>query len=110
MPSFIAPILKSAAVYSGAALLLQPTPSGAVPLTLAGEVLHRRLDGTPAMRHAGEFERHLDGGDRAQHHRLVQIAEMADAEHAALQSVQSAAERHVELVERGLPDLVGGIT
>ena len=52
-------------------------------------------------------ERHLDRGERADQHRLVQIAEMADPEDPALQPVEPAAERHVEPVERGLAHRVG---
>jgi len=74
------------------------------------KVIHGGGDAALPVRHAGEFERHFNRGERAEDHRLVQIAEMADAEDVALEPVEPAAERYVELVEAELPDLVGVVT
>src|SRR5271165_7588587 len=68
------------------------------------QVIHSGGDAALAVRHTGQFERHFNRGERAEDHRLVQIAEMADAEDMAAQPVEPAAERHVELVEAELAD------
>src|SRR5580700_3692309 len=73
----------------------------------ARQKIHRRLDATLAVRHAVEAQRHLHAAQRAQHHRLVEIAEMADAEHRALQLAEPAAERDVEPLARRVAHRVG---
>src|SRR5437016_3817583 len=76
-----------------------PSKNVGKPLVIfPGEVLHRRLDAALAVWDADEVKRHLDRGDRAEHHRLVQIAHVADAEDPAAEAVEPAAERHVEAV------------
>ena len=82
-------------------------PAATWRLFATAEIRHRRVDAALAVRHADKVERHLDRGDRAEQHRLVQIAEMADPEDPALEPVEPAAERHVEPVERGLAHRVG---
>src|SRR5262249_4515578 len=91
--------LSSAVLAEGAA--------GFLSRTLGGEVIHRRLHPASAVRHSGQLQRHLDGTEGAENHRLVQIAEMADAEHAAAQPVEPAAERDIEFVEGELAHLLG---
>src|SRR5713101_1769270 len=71
------------------------------------QVVHRCSRAAFAVRNAGQFERHFNGRNRAEDHRLVQIAEMADAEDMTAQPVEPAAKRHVELVETELADLIG---
>src|SRR5215469_5021802 len=100
MPSFIATALCSGHAYNK---VLPPAQFGSVRRY---EVIHRRLDPASAMRHTGQLQRHFDGGDGAENHRLVQVAEMADAQHAAAQPVEPTAERDVELVEAELARLV----
>src|SRR6186713_1984525 len=63
--------------------------------TLRGERLDRRVDATRCERHAGRLHREFRRGQAAEQHRLVQVAEMADAEHLAHQRPQPAAQRQV---------------
>ena len=49
----------------------------------AREVLHRGLHAARAVRDAGEREAHLDAGERAHQRQVVEVAEVADAEHLA---------------------------
>ena len=53
------------------------------PRRRGDEVLHRGLHAFLLDRHAGELEPHLDAGERAHQREVVEIAEMADAEHLA---------------------------
>src|SRR6266851_1386158 len=101
MPSFIVLPLKKAGAYSKAPPLAQ------FPSIFRNEVIHRRLHPALAVRHAGQLQGHFDGSDGAENHRFVQIAEMADAEHATAQPLEPAAERDIELVEGNLAYLVG---
>ena len=57
--------------------------------------------GTP--RHA---EAHLHRPQRARQHQIVEVAEMADAEYAALELAEAVAERHVEALQDHAPQLV----
>src|ERR1700730_14665571 len=100
MPSFIA-----AALWSGRAYNKAPPHAqfGSVPRY---EVIHRRQHPASTVRHSGQLQRHFDGGDGTENHRLVQISEMADAKNAAAQSVKPAAKRDIELVEAELTHLV----
>src|SRR5690242_2926397 len=65
----------------------------------AGQVLHRRLYTFPFHLHAGELETHLHAGQRAHQREIVEIAEVADAEHLAGELAEAGAERHVERIE-----------
>ena len=44
------------------------------------EIIHRRLHAALLVRDAGERQRHLGAGERADEHGVVGVAEMADAE------------------------------
>ena len=57
-----------------------------------GEVADRGVDAARFERHAGDGERGLHRGQRAEHHRLVQIAEVADAKGLAAEIAESGAE------------------
>ena len=59
------------------------------------------------VRHLGEAERHLDAGQRAHQHQVVEVAEMADAEHLARDLAEALAERQVEVLQRHLAEGVG---
>ena len=59
------------------------------------------------MRHLGEIETHLDARQRAHQHQIVEVADMADPEHLALDLVQAGAKRHVEVFEHHFTEIVG---
>jgi hypothetical protein len=44
------------------------------------------------MRHVSELQPHLDAGERAHQHQIVEMADMPDAECLALDLVQPGAE------------------
>src|SRR5215472_15761279 len=73
------------------------------------QIVHCRGDAALAVWHTRQFERHLHCRQGSEDHRLVQIAEMADAEDVPLEPVESSTERNVELVEAELAHLVGVI-
>src|ERR1700733_14037458 len=107
IPSFIAPVLvERRDLYAPPRVEATNAIAGLVSHDV-GEILHRRVDATVAVRHAGKAQRDLDRRERAQHHRFVEVAEMADAEQRALQRAESAAERNVELLEAELADEIG---
>src|SRR5258706_11176505 len=89
-------------VTSGTALLTPEIPDSAGlrgdhrPLRRdrRAQRIHRRLDPAPDMRDAGIGERQLDRAESPQHHGLVQVTHVADAEDASLQRCQAAAECH----------------
>src|SRR5215469_12657040 len=70
------------------------------------QIVHCRGDAALAVWHTRQFERHLNCRQGSEDHRLVQIAEMADAEDVPLEPVESSTERNVELVEAELAHLV----
>src|SRR6266542_2423053 len=72
----------------------------------AGEVVERGGYAALLERDAGEREAHLDTGERARQHEVVEVAEVADPERLALQLAEAGAERHVEALEDGLPQRV----
>ena len=88
--------LGSQPIGSGTVILLP----NSTPVAL-GQI-HRRLDAALAVRDLIDPQRHLHRGQRAQQHRLVQIAEMPDAEYLAPQLAQPTAQRNVEAVPRGI--------
>src|SRR4030042_1695902 len=53
----------------------------------------------PGVRHAGERQSHLDAAQRAGQRQIVQVAQMPDPEHAALDLAEAGAERPLETVE-----------
>src|SRR5262245_6492195 len=75
-------------------------------LRRAGQILHRGLHAFLLHRHAGEAEAHLHAGERAHQREIVEVAEMADAEHLAAQLGEAGAERHVERLEDDLAQAV----
>src|SRR5215831_9500804 len=80
-----------------ASILLRGGPRG---LRGRDDVVHRGLHAALLVRHAGERQRHLGAGERAHQHRLVDVAEMADAEHLAGERAEARAVRDVEMLER----------
>src|ERR1043166_3442072 len=71
------------------------------------EIIHRRLHPALAVRHAGEREAHFDAGECAHDNEIVGVAEVADAEYLAGELREAAAERNVEMLERGLAEAIG---
>src|SRR5258708_35984076 len=59
------------------------------------------------MRDLGKIERHLDAGEGAHQHQIVEMTEVADAEDLALELRQSRAERHVEMLQDHVAKMVG---
>ena len=57
--------------------------------------------------HAREPQAHLDAAQRPGQHQVVEVAEVADPEHPALQLAEAGAERHVEALEDHAPHVVG---
>src|SRR6266496_4927090 len=66
------------------------------PASGAGEVVEGGDDAALLEGDAGEREAHLDAGERARQHEVVEVAEVADPERLALQLAEAGAERHVE--------------
>ena len=64
-----------------------------------GEVIHRRLDASALVRHAGQRQAHLDAAERAGQHEVVEIAQVADAEDLVLHLAETGAEREVEALQ-----------
>ena len=58
-------------------------------------------------RDARRGQRHLDAAERPHQHQLVEIAQVADAERAALELAKSGAERQIESFAGNAPELVG---
>src|SRR5471032_2772481 len=92
----------------------QVTTQGVARLPGDGEacLARERLDcGVDARRerNADGLHREFGRGEAAQQHRLVEVAEMADAEDLAGERAEAAAEREVEAVEGGLAHGVGGM-
>src|SRR5262245_57198956 len=71
------------------------------------EIVDRGLHAAFLVRNADERQRHLGGGQRAQEHALVQVAEMADTEVLAGVAAEARAIRNVEGVEREVAERVG---
>ena len=65
----------------------------------AGEISHCGIDAAFFVRHAGEFQAHFDAGQSAHQCQVVEITEMADAEHLVGDFAEAAAQRHVEVFE-----------
>src|SRR2546430_15941189 len=51
---------------------------GALP-----QIIHRGVDAALLHRHGGERQSHFNAGERGHQHEIVEVAEMADAEHLA---------------------------
>src|SRR5204862_4684078 len=73
------------------------------------EIVHRGDDAALLHRHAGERETHLDAGERAHQHEIVEVTEMADAEHVAAELGEAGAERKVERLEDHLAHATRGL-
>src|SRR5437773_9022876 len=58
-------------------------------------------------RHAADREAHLDAAERTGQHEVVEVAEVSDAEDAALDLAEAHPERHVEALENGLANAIG---
>src|SRR5438094_9401374 len=58
------------------------------------------------MRHAGQLESHLDAAQSTGEHEIVEVAEVTDAEDLILQTPQTGAERHIEMIEHNLAEFV----
>src|SRR4029079_1957728 len=77
---------------------------------LGHEIVHRRLHAALLVRNVGKRERHLGCGQAAQHHRVVDVAEMPDAEHLAGEAPEARAVRDIELLERQRTERLGVMT
>src|SRR4051812_41326029 len=69
------------------------------------EIVHRGDYAALLHRHAGERETHLDAGERAHQHEIVEVTEMADAEHLAAELGEAGAEAGLRSHIAGLPAL-----
>src|SRR5205823_10196377 len=70
------------------------------------EIVKRRRDTAFRVGNTREGKAHLDTAQRAGQHEVVEITQMTDAENSSLQLRQTRSERHVELVEDHLAQLV----
>ena len=73
--------------------------SGVLDRLALGEQGERGIDAAGPEGHAGRGQAELDAAERADQHQLVEVAEVPDAERAALQPSETGAERHVEPIE-----------
>src|SRR5437868_4870220 len=71
------------------------------------QIVHRGVNAALLHRHAGEREPHFNAGQRAHEHEIVEVAEMADAEHLAAELRQPGAKREIECIEDCLAHAVG---
>ena len=60
---------------------------------------HSRLDPASLVRHLGKRQAHLHPGQRAHQRQVVEVADVSDAKHLVGDLAQSAAERHVEVIQ-----------
>src|ERR1700754_754188 len=65
---------------------------------------HGRHYTTSLVRHLREPQRHLDAGERAHQHQVIEMTEMTDAENLALDLAETRPQRHVEVIERHLAE------
>src|SRR6266699_788465 len=72
-----------------------------------GKVIERREHAAPLVRNVREREAHLDAGEGAGEHQIVEVAEVADPEYFPGELPQSGAERHVVGFEDDLAQRVG---
>src|SRR5512146_1848917 len=85
--------------FSGGALLR----AGRRPVM--AKIFHCRSNAAALVRHAGQSESHLDAAQGSAEHEIVEVAEMADAEHLVRDFAEPAAERQVEMIEHDLAQL-----
>src|SRR5215475_1052319 len=91
----------AAATGSGNALATEDTSTtrrdsvatGTTPQSALRQIVHRCLHAVFTVRNVIDAQRHLHSGQCAQHHRLVQIAQVADAEHLASKLAQPTTQR-----------------
>src|SRR5260370_3515324 len=74
---------------------------------LALEYIHCGEHAALLMRDLGKIKRHLDTGESAHQHQIVEMTEMADAEDLALELRQSRPERHVEMLQDHVAEMGG---
>src|SRR5215813_3081076 len=72
--------------------------------------LHRGVDTALAVRDAGNRQTHLHPRQRSEQGEFVAFTEMADPKHLARDLRQARPERHVEVVEHDLSELVGVVS
>src|SRR5436190_6448950 len=71
------------------------------------EILHGGLHALLFHRNCSQRKAHFDAGKRAHQHEIVEVAEVADAEHLAAELGEPRAERQIERVEDHLAHAVG---
>src|SRR5581483_10620995 len=71
------------------------------------QMIERREHAALLVRHRRQLQAHLDAGERAGEREIVEVAEVADAEHLAGEPSEPRAERHVVGVEDDLAQPVG---
>src|SRR5258705_1833879 len=62
------------------------------------------------MRNTGEGQSHFNAAQCARELEIIEVAEVADAERLVLQAAKTCTERHVELIEHDLAELVCGMS
>src|SRR5712691_9174529 len=78
--------------------------SGACAL---GKVIERREHAAFSVRNVRERQAHLDAGEGAGEHQIVEVAEVSDPEDFSCELAQTGAERHVVGFENDLAQRVG---
>ena len=71
------------------------------------QIVQRRLRAAFLVRNAGERQRHFGRRQRAHHHGVVDVTEMADAEILAGIGAEARAVGDVEVLQRQRAELVG---
>ena len=72
-----------------------------------GQIFQRRGHAAVGMRNARQRQAHLHARERSSQHQVVEVAQMSDAKRLAGQLAESAAERHVEILQHHFAKLVG---
>src|SRR5438309_6615556 len=70
------------------------------------KIFHRRANTLSLYWNAGKRQAHFHAGQRAHQGEVVEVAEMADAEHLATELAEAGAERHVKGLENDLAYVV----
>src|SRR5213083_1247321 len=72
-----------------------------------GKVIERSEHAAFSVRHAGQCKPHLDAGEGAREHKIVEVAEVPDPEYFPRELTQAGTERHVVGFEDDLAQRVG---
>ena len=83
--------------------------SGAGWLRAGTKQAHRGLNASRLVRHPGVPKPHLDTGERATQHQVVEVTEMADPEDTIGDFRKSIAKREIVVFERDTAEVISGM-